>query len=111
MVSPPETGKSQSIYECLKNGSFQANLLKLYFFDQHSQPLYGVTQREIDNLGFVQGLNFESLDSLKNNGTEKLLIFDTSCKETCTGKTIVDIATAGSHRGLIAIYIKHNLFH
>ena len=26
-------------------------------------------------------------------------------------KTVVDIATAGRHRGLNAIYIKHNLFH
>ena len=40
-----------------------------------------------------------------------MLIFDDSCEEACISKAFVDIATAGSHRGLSTIYIKHNLFH
>ena len=68
-------------------------------------------QKEIENLEFVQGVNFEFVDSLKNNGTKNLLIFDDSCEEICNSKTFVDIATAGRHRGLSTIYIKHNLFH
>ena len=40
-----------------------------------------------------------------------MLIFDDSCAEICNSKTFVDIATAGRHRGLSTIYIKHNLFH
>ena len=35
-------------------------------------------QNEIEKLEFVQGVNFEFLDSLKNNGTKYLLIFDDS---------------------------------
>ena len=68
-------------------------------------------QKEIKNLEFVQGVTFEFIDSLKNNGTKYLLIFDDSCEEICNSKAFVDIATAGRNRGLNTIYIKHNLFH
>ena len=68
-------------------------------------------QKEIENLEFVQGVNFEFIDSLKNNGTEYLLIIDDSCEEICNSKAFVDIVTAGRHRGLNTVYIKHNLFH
>ena len=47
----------------------------------------------------------------KNNGTKYLLIHDDSCEDICNSKAFVDIATAGRHRDLSAIYIKHNLFH
>ena len=40
-----------------------------------------------------------------------MLTFDDSCEEVCNSKAFVDIATAGRHRGLCPIYIKHNLFH
>ena len=68
-------------------------------------------QKEIKNLEFVQGVNFEFIDSLKNNGTEYLLLFDDSCEEIRNSKVFVDIAIAGGHQGLSTIYIKHNLFH
>ena len=62
-------------------------------------------------LEFVQGVNFEFIDSLKNNGTKDLLIFGDSCEKICSSKAFVDIATAGRHQGMSTIYIKHNLFH
>ena len=68
-------------------------------------------QKEIENLEFVQGVNFEFIDSLKNYGTKYLVIFDDSCEEICHSKAFVDIATAGRHRALSTVYIKHNLFH
>ena len=40
-----------------------------------------------------------------------MLIFDDSCEEICNSKAFVDLATAGRHRALSSIYIKHNLFH
>ena len=67
-------------------------------------------QKEIKNLEFVQGLNFEIIDSLKNNVTKYLLIFGGSCDETCNSKAFLDFATAGRHRGLSTIYLKHNFF-
>ena len=66
-------------------------------------------RKEIENLEFVQCVNFEFIDSLKNDGTKNLLIFDVSCEDFCKSKAIVDIATAGKHRGLSTLYIKHNL--
>ena len=68
-------------------------------------------QKEIENLEYVRGVNFEYIDSQKNNATKYLLIFDDSCGEICKSKAFVDIAIAGRQRGLSTIYIKHNLFH
>ena len=68
-------------------------------------------RKEVENLELLRGVNFEFIDSLKNNGTKYLVIFDDSCEELCNSKAYVDIATAGRHRGLSTIYIKHNLFH
>ena len=81
LVGPSETGKPQLIYNWLKIGTFQRKYDRVYFFYQHSQPVYKVMQREFKNLEFVQGVNFDFIDSLKNNGTKYLLIFDDSCVE------------------------------
>ena len=111
LVGPAESGKMQLIYNWLKIGTFQPKFDKIYFFYQLSQPLYDVMQKEIENPEFVQGVDFEFIASLKNNGTKYLLMFDDSCEEICISKDFVDIATAGTHRGLSTIYIKHNLLH
>ena len=62
------------------------------------------------SLEFVQCVNSEFIDSLKNNGTKYLLIFDDSCENICNSEAFVDYATAGRHRGLSTIYIERNLF-
>ena len=111
MVGRSETGKSQLTYNWLKNGTFQPKFDKIYFFNRHCQPLYNVMQKEIKYLELVQGVNFKIFDSLKNNGTKYLLIFDDSCEEIFNSKAFVDLATAGRHQVLSTIYIKHNLFH
>ncbi len=67
--------------------------------------------KKIENLEFVRGVDFDFIDSLKNNGTKYLLFFDDSCEKICNSKASVDFATAGIHRGLSTIYIKHNLVH
>ena len=68
-------------------------------------------QRKIESFGFVQGVILEFIDSLENNGTKYLLLFDHSCEEICNSKAFFDISTAGRHRRLSTICIKHNLFH
>ena len=68
-------------------------------------------QKKIENLEFVWEVNFEFIDSLKNNGTKYLLIFDDSCEKVCISKAFIDIGTAGRHRGLSTIYNKRNFFH
>ena len=97
LVVPSETGKSQLIYNWLKIGTFQLKF-DSFFFYQHSQPLYDAMQKENENLEFVQGVNFEFIISLKNNGTKYLLKFDDSLEEICNSKAFVDIATYGRHQ-------------
>ena len=52
-------------------------------------------QKEIEKLEFVQGVILEFIDSLKNNGTKYLLLFDGSYEEICDSKAFVDIAQTG----------------
>ena len=108
LVGPSDSGKTYLIHECLKVGTFQPKFDKSYFFYQHLQPLSDVMQKEFDNLEFVQGVHFEIINSLKNNGTKYLLIFDDSFAEICNSKKFVELATAGRHRGFSTIYIKHS---
>ena len=54
-VGPSETRKSQLSDNWLKNGTFQPKVNNVHFFHQHSQTLYDVMQKEIENLEFVQG--------------------------------------------------------
>ena len=68
-------------------------------------------KKSVEHIQFVEGVDFEFINSLKNDGTKYLLIFDDSCDEICSSKAFVKVATAGRHRGLSTIYIKHNLFH
>ena len=55
------------------------------------------------NLKFIQGVDFELIENLPNNGTEYLLIFDDSCEEISKSKQFIKNATAGRHRGLNTI--------
>ena len=80
MVGPSETGKSQILYNWLKSETFQKKFDKVYYFYQHSQPLFFVMQKEIENLEFVQGVNFDFKAWLMNNGTKYLIIFHNSCE-------------------------------
>ena len=67
--------------------------------------------KNMKNIEFSQGVDFELIQNLPNNGTKYLLIFDDSCKEISRSKEFEKIATAGRHKGLSTVYIKHNLFH
>ena len=103
--------KSAAYLQLAKNWIISTKIREKLLFYQHSQPIYNVMQKEIKKLEFVQGVNFEFIDLLKNKGTKYLVIFDKSCENICSSKTFVDIATAGRHRGLSTIYIKNNLLH
>ena len=92
----------------MKTGTFQEGFDKI-FFCQHYQPLFSQMQRK--NLKFIQGVDIDLVGNLLKNVTKYLLIFDDSCEKIFNSKQFVKIATAGRHRGLNTIYIKHNLFH
>ena len=67
--------------------------------------------KNIKNIHFIQGVDFEFIQNLPKNGTKYLLIFDDSCEEISSSKGFFKIATAGRHKGLSTIYVKHSLFH
>ena len=54
-------------------------------------------------LKIVRGVTFDFVDSLKNNGTNYLLIFDDSCGKICNSKAFYNTATAESFAGLSTI--------
>ena len=110
MVGPLETGKLQLIPIRQKNGTFHSKFDKIDFFI-NIPNLFTIYAKEIENLEFVRGVNFEIIDSLKNNFTKYLLIFDDYCAESCISKAFVDIATARRNRGLSTVYSKHYIFH
>ena len=67
--------------------------------------------KNIKNNHFIQGVGFEFIQSLPNNGIKHLLIFDHFWEQISSWKDFVENATAGRHKGLSTIYIKHHLFH
>ena len=95
LVGASETGNSQLIYNWLIIGTFQPKFDKIYFFYQHSQPLYDVMQKEIKSLEFVQGVNFEFIDSQKNNGTKYLLFLTTLVKRFAIQKPFLTLPLLG----------------
>ena len=107
LVGPGESGKSELIYEWLKNGTFQPNFERIIFFYQHFQPLYEQMQKEVENLEFVQGVNFDFIDSLENIGTKYLLICDDPCQEIYASRDFEKISTSWIKYNLH----KQNLFH
>ena len=111
LVGPSGSGKSRLIFDWLKIGTFQPEFDKIYYFYQHYQPLYGLMKEKVKNIEFINGIDFQFIEQIPNNGKNYLLIFDDSCEEIFNSKEFVKVATAGRHRGLNTIYIKHNLFH
>ena len=102
LVGPSENGKSQFIYNWLKIGRFQPKFEKIFFY-QLSQYLHDVMQKEIENLEFVRGVNFEFIDSLKNNGTKYWLVFDDPVKRFAIQRPLMTLPPLG------AMWFEHNL--
>ena len=57
-------------------------------------------QKKLDNHDFVNAVNFEFINSLKNNGSKFLLTFDRSYNEICISTTFFDFDTAERPRGV-----------
>ena len=57
----------------------------------------------------IEFFKFDGFDRLRNI-ENILLVFDYSCEEIYNDKEFVKLATAGRHKGLDVVYIKHNLF-
>ena len=80
LVSSSGSGKSHLIHDWLIIRIFQPDFDKIYYFYQHYQSLYGLMSKNTKDIQFIQGVDFEFTQSLPNNGTKYLLIFDDSCE-------------------------------
>jgi ABC-type dipeptide/oligopeptide/nickel transport system ATPase component len=106
VVGPSGCGKSLLIYKMLAGTTFYPKFENIYFFYQEYQPLYDMMKRSL-NIEFISCIDFEMISKL----TDCLLVFDDSCEEIYEKKEFLKIATAGRHKKLAVIYVKHNLFH
>ena len=109
VVGPSACGKTQLIFQMLNENVFQPEFNKVLYFYQHDQPIF--SQNLHLNIEYITGVDFNLIQNLPNDGTKYLLIFDDSCEQICQSKEFQALATAGRHRKLNVIYIKHNLFH
>ena len=78
---------------------------KKSFFYQHDQPNYQSLVKKL-NIEFKQFSGFELVSELENC----LLVFHDSREEIFIDKEFSKLATAGRHRNISIIYVKHNLF-
>ena len=109
LVGPSGCGRTFFIFQLLENNSFIPQFDKIFYFYQHDQPVF--LNHSTLKIEFIQGVNFSMINELAVDGTNYLLIFDDSCEEICKSKEFQALATAGRHKKLNVIYIKHNLFH
>ena len=107
VVGPSESGKTELIFKLLKRKTFYPRFKRAIFFYTESQPMYSEKGKS-HNINF-ETVKFNGFDGLRNI-ENVLLVFDDSCEEIYNDNEFVKLATAGSHKGLDVIYVKHNLF-
>ena len=98
-------GKTELIVQMLLRDTFFPKIKSIYYFYQHEQPKFSSIERNL-NVFFTKFSGFEFSSQLENC----LLVFDDSCEEIFNDKEFSKFATAGRHRNISVIYVKHNLF-
>ena len=107
VVGPSGSGKTELIFKLLTGRSFYPKFERVLFFYKDIQP---VVMDELNGRRIhIEFVKFDGFDRLRNI-ENILLVFDDSCEEIYNDKEFVKLATAGRHRGLDVIYVKHNLF-
>ena len=107
IVGPSGSGKTELILKLLMGNTFYPKFGTVLYLYKEMQPAFSekVSSREV-NVEFMKFDGFESVRKLEN----VLLVFDDSCEDIYNDKEFVRLATAGRHRGIDVIYVKHNLF-
>ena len=94
-------GKTELIFRMLLENTFSPKFLSIFYFYQHEQPKFKSLEAKL-NIQFTKFSSFE----LENC----LLVFDDSCEEIFNDKEFSALATAGRHKNISVIYVKHNFF-
>ena len=105
VCGPSGCGKTEIIFQMLLKNTFFPNFKSIYYFYQHDQPKFQTMERNL-NIYFTKFSGFEFISQLENC----LLVFDDSCEEIFNDKEFSKLATAGRHKKISVIYVKHNLF-
>ena len=89
------------------DNTFYPKIGTVLYLYKEIQPAFSekVSSHEV-NVKFMKFNGFESLRNLEN----VLLVFDDSCENIYDDKEFVRLATAGRHRGVDVIFVKHKLF-
>ena len=105
VCGPSCCGKTELIFQILPRNTFYPKFESIYYFYQHEQPKFSSIERDL-NIFFTNFSGFEFISQLENC----LLVFDDSCEEIFNDKEFSKLATAGRHRNISVIHVKHNLF-
>ena len=111
LVGTSGSGKTVFINDMLQMKIFQPSFDRIVYFYKHFQIIYDTMMQSIAGIEFIQGVDFELVENSPADGTKYLPIFDDSLDILSKSEKFNEIATAGRHRNLNFVYIKHNLFH
>ena len=109
------SGKTDLIIKLLKRKTFLSQILKSFFYKDirpilqtlYYKPILQTYTSYSSTLKKI--VKFDEFDRLRKIGNV-LLVFHESCDKNLVNKEFIKLATAGRHKGLVVIYVKHNLF-
>ena len=107
VVGPSGSGKTELIFKLLKGKTFYPRFKRAIFFYTESQPMYSEKGKSHNII--IEFVKFNGFDGLRNI-ENVLLVFVDFCEEIYNDNEFVKLATAGRHKSLDVIYVKHNLF-
>jgi hypothetical protein len=126
VAGPSESGKTRLIFDMLTSGTFYKPFDKVYYFYRHQQPIYEDFRKSVINIDFIQINNSEDFDIINSivenikgfgpeglEGGEKyktLMIYDDIAEELLKNADFSNLVTAGRHKNISIIFIKHNVF-
>ena len=96
-------GKTDLIIQMLLRNTFYPKFKSIYYIYQHELPKFSSIERNL-NMFFTKFSGFDFISQLENC----LLVFDDSCEEIFNDKEFSKLETAGRHRNISVIYVKHN---
>ena len=106
VVGPSGPGKTELFFKLLKGRTFYPKFGRVFFKKDIQFILRDELNADRIQIEFVKFDGFDHLRIIENI----LLVYDDSCEEIYNDKEFVKLATAGRHKPLDVIYVKHNLF-
>ena len=104
VVGSSGCGKTELIFKMLSGNTFYPKFNVIFLY-REMQKIYIKMEKTLD-VTLKKYANLTFLNSLANC----LLIIDDSCEEIYNDKEFVKLATAGRHKNINVINIKHNFY-